>query len=225
MLGDKKMENNRKLKLVRGYTSSEPNESQLLDLPKYSISLFLACTFYATLRYQIFKGVSWSDWPLYTLNKIIALFALALLLFATLSALFSGLSKCSKYLSLSGMAMMLHFAFSLCLLNPQYYPKFFVDGRLNLSASFSILIGIVIWAIFYNEGRRSAPRDLQQNLLIIGIISLFGGLHAAIPAWRNWFDISTWPGNLPPITIISFLVGVLTFGISAKGWLKAKIDK
>ncbi|KKO17939.1 MAG: hypothetical protein BROFUL_03390 [Candidatus Brocadia fulgida] len=39
--------------------------------------VFLAAAAYATLRYNVFKGVPWSDWSTYVMNKAVALSALA----------------------------------------------------------------------------------------------------------------------------------------------------
>jgi len=44
-----------------------------------SLLALLGSVAYATARYNIFKGVSWNDWPTYTLNKALGLSALLLL--------------------------------------------------------------------------------------------------------------------------------------------------
>ena len=44
-----------------------------------SLAALLGSTLYATVRYNVVKGVPWSDWPAYTPNKALALAALVVL--------------------------------------------------------------------------------------------------------------------------------------------------
>jgi len=34
-------------------------------------------------------------------------------------------------------------------------------------------------------------------------------LHVAIMGYSNWFKVDTWPGYLPPITLIGFVIAAI----------------
>jgi hypothetical protein len=71
----------------QGVTANERtgrlNEKRPVQM-KTSLLTFLGSAIYATARYNVFKGVPWSDWPIYTLNKAFALSALLLLVSSVL---------------------------------------------------------------------------------------------------------------------------------------------
>lgn len=176
---------------------------------------------YATLRYNTFKGIPWTDWPLYVLNKAFALSLLAFLMISVFRYRYFQKYSNAEIFNFAKFSGFLHIIISLALLNPTYYDKFFLNGKLSFSVGISILLGAIASALIFNKG---FSKDLNNNpdakIKVLSILVFIIGLHAALQGFQGWFTPSAWPGYLPPITLISFLIGlfalVLTFGLKRK---------
>src|SRR3989338_4393633 len=129
-----------------------------MNVNVFSIALFAVILGYALLRYNIIKGVPWSDLPLFISNKAIALYAVV---FIALSFIIGPLIKfwtgtfirfqpLRKYFGLLGFGFAsIHALISLLIFTPQYYPKFFSEtGKLDLIGELSMLFGIIGFFIF-----------------------------------------------------------------------------
>lgn len=171
--------------------------------------------FYATIRYNFFKGTPIADWPTYTVNKALGFSSLILV---ALTVKRWSASQASRTLMLwSGIFAGGHAILSLILLTPDYYPKFFDGLKLTGIASLSLLFGAgatVLQEIGARQGHdwRAVTRRKALCLLIA-----LTGIHAALPGISGWFAPAGWPGGLPPITLISAMIA--TFAI---GWSVAK---
>lgn len=160
---------------------------------------------YATLRYNVFKGVPWADWPGYTLNKALAFSALILIALAVVRI---GAGRRTAIVMASAGALALaHSLLSFALLNPLYFPKFYLDGKLTFAAGLSLAIGVAATAAMDVGARRSATWPANLRHAAIALIAFATGIHAAIPGFAGWIAPATWPGSLPPITLLSFLCG------------------
>ena len=80
---------------------------------------------------QRLQGVPWSDWPVYVVNKAVALSSLLLLLAWILRARLGPDESSSSLLSLARRFALVHAGLSLAILSPAYFPTFFSGGRLN----------------------------------------------------------------------------------------------
>ena len=171
---------------------------------------------YAIVRYNVFKGVPWEQLPVYVTNKAFSLSGLMLL----------GLSRVvvekhrRKSLGLSGALLIaIHVLMSLMLAGPEYYESFYgASGHMTLSASLSMLAGALgtgglMW-LFYSTTIRPVSGQSHRTSLVPGLgrfVLLFTAAHVALIGVKGWFDIASWPGSLPPITLLSFAIaGVLT---------------
>ena len=190
---------------------------------KSALYIFLFSLIYAILRYHLFKGISWVQFPIYILNKAFALSAF--LLFAVsfsvcpiqklgLINLFKP-EEC-KYLGWAGMInLFIHVIMSLLILNPVYFEKFYeIDGTLNLVGNLSFLLGVfgLVFILLYN----SMFRDSMQNntvanpfiktngFIISGLLVLCG--HVFVMGVNGWLSPNEWPGYMPPISLIGFVV-------------------
>lgn len=173
---------------------------------------------YATLRYNLCKGVPWADWPTWTLNKAFAVGSLALLLVAVIRWRRCPGASYSRVLSASvGMAA-IHIVLSLLLMSPVYYAKFFVDDKLTAAAGWSMLLGGMAAVIMARRGKCGAlsakekepTEGVQKGVRVVGIVALLVAFHALLQGVSGWLDPGKWPGGLPPITLISFVLGVST---------------
>lgn len=167
---------------------------------------FLLSAGYATIRYNVIQGVSWSDWPVYTLNKVFGFSSLLLLFIAIVRyRLGPGYSN-SKILYMSGLFGGIHVLLSCMLLNPAYYEKFFYDGKLTGTAGFSMLSGAIAAIIFISRATMKGDQDVKNKIRSLAVLSVIVGIHAALQGFQSWMAPSTWPGFIPPITLLSFLV-------------------
>lgn len=175
-------------------------------------------TLYATVRYNVFKGVPWSDWPHVIGNKILAIASL-LLIATAVWRLRQRRQPIRNLMGLGSALAVAHSLLSVALLDPIYFEKFYVAAKLSLPAGASLLAGSVAMALLLSgKGRPGslAPRASGPEL---GLIAFLSGCHAALPSTAGWFDPFNWPGGMPPITLISFLVGTIT--LLGSRWISA----
>jgi DMSO/TMAO reductase YedYZ heme-binding membrane subunit len=170
---------------------------------------FAAGLAYATVRYHVFSGVAWSQFPLFIFNKAVS-FAAAALLAASYLAHDRDIAK---RIGLAGFALaLLHVFMSNTLLGPANYPKLYVAGTFTLSGGICMLGGCVALLLLLapaftsvpvvQEGMRAADwrRWQRAGLWALGA----GAVHVAALGWQGWLQPTTWPGGLPPITLLSF---------------------
>jgi len=168
-------------------------------------ALSAASLVYATVRYNVSKGVPWADWPVYVVNKAVGLCALALLA-ASVLAMLKG-RPARRLLAWAGGAVLLHVAASLAILNPVYFPKFFRASKLTVVAGASLMIGAAAAVGMEVGARKAAGMSSKSRVWAIAAIAFASGVHAGMTGVPGWFAPADWPGRLPPITLISFLLG------------------
>lgn len=178
-----------------------------------------AATCYATLRYNVFKGVAWEEWPVYVVNKVFALSALILLVRCVVQQRRRGTVDASL-LTVAGGLMLTHVALSLAILDPAYYSKYFTGNKLTCQAGWSMLIGVVAALGIIVYSRACANRRAPSWIWMIAVLAFLSGIHAALLGYRGWFTPEAWPGYMVPITLISFAVGAI--GIVVAAWPASK---
>jgi len=160
---------------------------------------------YATLRYNVFKGIPWTEWPTLTVNKGVAM-AVLLLMVGALVLREPGRRR--RMLSASGRLLLVHLALSLVLLGPVSYPSFFQEGKPTGLVALSLLLGAIGAATVPSVIRADLSFAAPHAFLRLGLFAFLAGLHAALLGLGNWWHPSGWPGGMPPITLISFLAGL-----------------
>jgi len=119
---------------------------------KWFCAVFGVTVLYSIIRYQFASGVAWSHFPLFVLNKTTSL---AAVIFVSCSYFVGRVIKWHnddprlklvviKFCGLMGFSLAaIHAFFSVCLLTPAYFGKFFAeDGRLNLVGELGIAVGV-----------------------------------------------------------------------------------
>jgi hypothetical protein len=193
-------------------TEPGPYSSNAQDRTAYAIAL---CSLaYATVRYNVFKGVPWSDWPVYVVNKAVALSSLLLLLAWILRARLGPDESSSSLLSLARRFALVHAGLSLAILSPAYFPTFFSGGRLNGPSGLSVVIGVMAASGLYLRSRPAV--SWPAKVRSVGVIGLMTGIHAMLNGYGSWLVPATWPGYLAPITLIAFAAGVMCLGASLR---------
>lgn len=202
------------------------------------IIVALTCLFsigYAVLRYHVVGPVPWKDLPFYTLNKGIALSAFILLTFNFSFGPMNnlgikvpdGLLNSRRILGMTGFLMVLiHVLMSYMIFNPAVFGKFFYDnGTLTLMAGLSMLGGIIAFVILWAYNL-SFQTHLREDIKFIQFITsrnflltagLFSLIHLFFMGYTGWLKPNTWPGGLPPITLVGFVFFVVSYIINLMG--------
>jgi hypothetical protein len=168
---------------------------------------------YAILRYNVFGTVSWEQLPLFVGNKAIAVTSLVLL----------GMSRLvvdrprRKALGLTGLSLaIVHVLLSFVVLDPAYLGSHYLDtGRLRWGAEVSILTGALATALLLWLGYTTAIKPVERQSGALGLLPgiarmmlVLVAVHTAALGYVVWFDTSTWPGTMPPITMLSSLLAI-----------------
>ena len=190
------------------------------------LGAWIPCLAYAIVRYNVFKGVAWTHLPLYIVNKSAALAGVILIALAYLvGKLFGGpngtepVRSKAKFLGLAGFAMItMHVLMSTVLLSPANYEKFYeASGKLNLTGEFTFLFGVLAYGCLLFPAITTLPhmydalgmgRWLQAQHMGYAALALAGGHTFAMGA-KGWIDLASWPGSMPPITLLGFLAALL----------------
>lgn len=178
-----------------------------------SLTFFIAAG-YATIRYNVFKGVAWNDWPTYTLNKVFGVTSLLLLVVAVIRYRSGPSYPNGKILYTAGLSGGIHVLLSVLLLDPVYYEKFFSASKLTFTAGLSMLLGTIAAVLFFSGAVSKADRRVKSKITSLVVICVLTALHTFLQGFETWFKISAWPGLLPPITMLASLAGILALTVS-----------
>jgi DMSO/TMAO reductase YedYZ heme-binding membrane subunit len=207
----------------------KPNPGSDIVLPigeklRWLLGIWGVCLLYAIVRYNVFKGVEWIHLPLYIVNKSFALGGLSFIAASYLSGrwlkVYTNDEKrrrsLARFLGLSGLYFIgMHVFASLAMLSPVYYEKFFVEaGKLNLTGELTILFGVLGVGFLMFPAITTLPLMYEalggvrwQRAQRMGYWTLaMAAAHTLTMGFGGWFDTSTWPGSLPPITLLGFLI-------------------
>lgn len=204
-----------------------PNPGSSIRIPsgqqcRWVTAVWVPCLLYAVVRYNVFKGVEWTHLPLYVVNKSAALAGVIFLALAyAVGKLFGGapgtepVRAKAKFFGLTGFAMIsVHVLMAMVLLSPANYEKFYLPtGKLNLTGELTFLFGVLaygclllpaITTIPYMYNSLGMDRWLKAQHMGYATLALAGG-HTFAMGVKGWLDVATWPGSLPPITLLGFL--------------------
>ena len=200
------------------------------------IALALAFSIgYAVVRYHVVGTVPWKDFPFFILNKGISLAAFILITcnfgFGPLNNLGvkvpASWLNARKALGMTGFLLVLiHALMSFMLFTPAVYGKFFAaDGTLTLFAGLSMLGGVlafvVLWA--YNL---SFQTHLREDKSFIQFITsrkfllwamILGAVHLIFMGYQGWMTPSSWPGGIPPISMVAIAFFVVGYTVNLFG--------
>jgi len=187
---------------------------------KYVAMIFATCFVYSNLRYVVFGPEDGTHVPLFIMNKALSWSGLATI----------GLSKVlrqdetSRIAGLLGALMIgMHVVISFIVLRPEYLGKFFssADGmRMTWKGEVSILAGVLglacLTCLLWNTATvyKKANQSIRIRSVLprgVDILLFCATLHVAFMGWDEWFEPTKWAdfGYLPPITMLSFLTGVI----------------
>ncbi len=123
-----------------------------------------------------------------------------------------------KFLGLSGFALaVLHSLMSMAMLGPAYYPQLFGESKMNLVGELTVVFGVLSLFWLVSPALTSLP-NMQEALgdrlwkrsQRTGYIALaLAAAHCLSMGLEGWLEPATWPGSMPPITLLSFVIVVL----------------
>ena len=181
--------------------------------------LFLICTAYSIVRYNLVLDVPWARFPAWLMNKVFSSVSVGSLMLAARAFVKLHSNDARFFGRASFHCALIHSCLSLILISASNYPDFFgVDGdQLNLKGQLVALAGALAiwlyWLLFQTH-----PKADQFRALKIGA-SVLVALHLLPMGIPKWGDPSAWSG-LPPISLLS-----MGFVVGAIAWLVVKRKK
>ncbi|MCY4596969.1 MAG: hypothetical protein OXC19_19485 [Bryobacterales bacterium] len=212
-----------------------PNPGASFRLPPrervlWVLGIWLPCLAYAIVRYNVLGGVAWTHLPLYIVNKSAALAGVVLVALAYLvGKLFGGahgserVRSKAKFLGLAGFSMItVHVLMAMVLLSPAYFEKFYeTSGKFNLSGEMTFLCGVLAYGCLLVPAIATLPhmydalgmgRWLRSQHMGYVALGLACG-HTFSMGYKGWIDLASWPGRMPPITLLGFLCALLAVAV------------
>lgn len=181
-----------------------------------ALAVVVASSAYATLRYNLFKGVPWSEWPGYVANKVLAVAGLLLLALAAWRKLRGGAGSSSVVMSWAGTLILAHVVLTIGLFTPVHYDRLFSNGRLAAIGGWSLLTGAVALGLLELGARRAPTWSRPAGLAAMAALLGLSAIHTAAPGLKGWLDVSAWPGGLPPLTMLASVPAVIVAAAVAR---------
>ncbi len=218
-------------------TQSRPLPPERLWQPtteKWFYTIFGASLLYAILRYHIAGDVSWTHFPLFILNKATSLAAVA---FVASSYLIGKIIHWHdadrklrlvviKFCGLVGFFMAgIHAFFSLALLSPAYYGKYFdLDGKLNFQGELALTVGVVALFLLMSPAIATLPMMAKalggarwKRGMSIGYLTLsLVVVHLIVLGYKGWLAPLEWQAWLPPISLVAVVLAIIPLFIKKK---------
>ena len=205
----------------------------MMKTKNLSISVILIVSLlsiaYTILRYHILGTTPWSQFPLYILNKGLSLTGFILLginfSLGPLNNIGAGIGE--KWLSIrpslgvsSFLFIFTHLFLSLILLNPANYQKFFHEnGSFTTNGGLSMLAGVIaflfLWLYtvsfqtFLREDKGFIKFITSRKVILVAMV--FTAAHIFFMGYQGWLTPQNWPGGLPPITLVSFIIFIIAY--------------
>ncbi len=152
---------------------------------KWFFVIFGFSVAYGVIRYHFAGDVPWRHFPLFILNKATSL---AAVIFVACSYLIGKIIRWHdhdkalrlvviKFCGLMGFFLAaVHAFFSLCLLSPAYYGKYFDEaGRLNLQGEIAMTVGILALFFLGIKGWL-APGDWHGGIPPVSLVAVAAAL-------------------------------------------------
>jgi DMSO/TMAO reductase YedYZ heme-binding membrane subunit len=201
---------------------------------KWFAVLFGAALVYAIVRYHLAGEVAWAHFPLFILNKATSL---AAVFFVASSYLIGKIIRWHdhdralrlvviKFCGLMGFFLAgVHALFSLALLTPAYYGRFFeVDGRLTLEGEIAMAVGVIGLFLLMSPAITTLPMmpkalggvRWKRNQRLGYVALMFVVVHLVAMGMEGWLAPSGWNGGLPPISLVAVVAAFVPLFVKRK---------
>jgi DMSO/TMAO reductase YedYZ heme-binding membrane subunit len=118
-----------------------------------------------------------------------------------------------------------HTLFSLTLLSPAYYAKYFDDsGRFNLQGEVALAVGVIALFFLLSPAVTTLPMmpkalggwrwKRSQRAGYVALVLVV--VHLVILGWKGWLAPKGWHGGLPPISLVAVVVAMVPLLVKRK---------
>jgi DMSO/TMAO reductase YedYZ heme-binding membrane subunit len=216
------------------HSSLPPDRLWQPTTAKWFAVVFGASLAYAVLRYHLVGDVAWRHFPLFILNKATSL---AAVVFVACSYLVGKVIHWHdhdralrlvviKFCGLMGFFLAAaHVFFSLSLLTPAYYGKYFdAAGRLNLQGELAMAVGVIALFFLLSPALTTLPmmpkalggwrwkRSQRAGYVALSLVLV----HLVVLGLKGWLAPKGWHGGLPPISLVAAVVALVPLFVKRK---------
>ena len=201
---------------------------------KWFAVVFGASLAYAVIRYHLVGDVEWRHFPLFILNKATSLAAVILV---ASSYLIGKVIRWHdhdkalrlvviKFCGLMGFFLAaVHAFFSLCLLSPAYYGKYFDDvGRLSLQGELAMSAGVLALFFLLSPALTTLPmmpkaiggwrwkRSQRAGYVALALVVV----HLVVLGVKGWLAPRGWHGGIPPVSLVAVVAALVPLLVKRK---------
>ena len=216
------------------HSSLPPDRLWQPTTAKWFAVVFGASLAYAVLRYHLVGDVAWRHFPLFILNKATSL---AAVVFVACSYLVGKVIHWHdhdralrlvviKFCGLMGFFLAaVHVFFSLSLLTPAYYGKYFdAAGRLNLQGELAMAVGVIALFFLLSPALTTLPmmpkalggwrwkRSQRAGYVALSLVLV----HLVVLGLKGWLAPKGWHGGLPPISLVAAVAALVPLLVKRK---------
>ena len=201
---------------------------------KWFFAIFGFALAYGVIRYHLAGDVPWRHFPLFILNKATSL---AAVFFVACSYLIGKIIRWHdhdkalrlvviKFCGLMGFFLAaVHAFFSLCLLSPAYYGKYFDDGgRLNLTGEIAMTVGVLGLFFLLSPAVTTLPMmpsaiggqrwKRSQRAGYVGLALVV--VHLVVLGINGWLAPKGWHGGIPPVSLVAVVAALVPLVVKRK---------
>ena len=201
---------------------------------KWFAVIFGFAVVYAVIRYHFAGDVPWRHFPLFILNKATSL---AAVIFVSCSYLIGKIIRWHdsdkalrlvviKFCGLMGFFLAgVHAFFSLALLSPAYYGKYFDEGgRLNLQGEVAMTVGVLALFFLLAPALTTLPGmpkaiggwrwKRNQRAGYIALALVVG--HLVVLGIKGWLAPKGWHGGIPPVSLVAVIAALIPLFVKRK---------
>lgn len=131
-----------------------------------------------------------------------------------------------KFCGLTGFFLAaVHAFFSLCLLSPAYYGKYFDDvGRLNLQGEIAMSVGVLGLFFLLSPALTTLPmmpkaiggwrwkRSQRAGYVALALVVV----HLVVLGAKGWFAPRGWHGGIPPVSLVAVVAALVPLLVKRK---------
>jgi DMSO/TMAO reductase YedYZ heme-binding membrane subunit len=131
-----------------------------------------------------------------------------------------------KFCGLMGFFLALaHSMFSLSLLSPAYYGKYFDEvGRLNIQGEIAMSVGIVALFFLLSPAVTTLPmmpkalggvrwkRSQRGGYVALALVVV----HLVVLGYKGWLAPQGWHGGIPPVSLVAVVVAMVPLLVKRK---------
>jgi hypothetical protein len=187
---------------------------KLQNVKLNSLVVLSFCFFYAIVRYVVIGPVNSEEIPIFIFNKAVSWGAVTLLLLSIYATSKNFTNTAREYGTYAYWNVVCHALLTLSILDEAHYAKLFENGKLGLFGQLSILSGVLVIVLFlyyhYHFSNTNNFTTVVKRITKVKLILLITLSHLFFLGVKGWLTPEEWYGYLPPITLISFVIVLIT---------------